>query len=127
VHWQLPSSATTEEREGLFFKFLQHVLNTCERFGCEEGKEWSCTIGMNKKGGMKYDEFEHYIVPLFPDLENTLGKCILIKVDSGPGCNGWDLLHLCWFRSVNIYSGLLNATSIQQKTDINYGLFKGIV
>ncbi len=36
---------------------------------------------------MDNEEFERYIdnsiVPLFPDLENTPGKCILLKVDSG--------------------------------------------
>jgi hypothetical protein len=38
---------------------------------------------------MNYEEFEHYIdngiVLLYPDLEETPGKCILLKVDSGHG------------------------------------------
>ncbi len=41
---------------------------------------------MNGKGGMNNEEFERYIDnsidPLFPDLEDTPGKCILLKVDS---------------------------------------------
>jgi hypothetical protein len=44
---------------------------------------------MNEKGGMNNEEFECYIdnsiLPLFPDLEDTPGKCILFKVDSGHG------------------------------------------
>jgi hypothetical protein len=36
VRWQLPLSATAEERKRLCFKFLHHVLNTRGRFGCEE-------------------------------------------------------------------------------------------
>ena len=72
VHWQLPSSATSEERERLRFEFLRHVLNTHGRFGCEDKREWPCTIGMNEKGGMNNEEFERYvdnsIVPLFSDL-----------------------------------------------------------
>jgi hypothetical protein len=44
---------------------------------------------MNEKGGMNNEEFERYIdnsnVPLFPDLEDTPGKCILLKVDSACG------------------------------------------
>jgi hypothetical protein len=44
---------------------------------------------MNEKGIMNNEEFECYIansiVPLFPDLEDTPGKCILLKVDSGRG------------------------------------------
>ena len=39
VHWQLPSSATLEERERLCFEFLQHVLNTHCRFSCEDKRE----------------------------------------------------------------------------------------
>jgi hypothetical protein len=84
--------AATIERDSrrkkrLCSKFLRHVLNTRGRFGCEEWREWPCTIGMNGKGGMNNEEFERYIdnsfVPLFPDLEDMPGKCILLKVDSG--------------------------------------------
>ncbi len=83
-------------------------------------------VGMNEKGGMNDEEFEcsvnNSIVPLFPDLKDTPGKRILLKVDSGPGRNGQDLLNKCRFRGIFIYPGLPNATSsVQQKTDINYG------
>jgi hypothetical protein len=44
---------------------------------------------MNGKGGMNNEEFEHYIDnsigPLFPNLEDTPGKSILLKIDSGCG------------------------------------------
>jgi hypothetical protein len=44
---------------------------------------------MNEKGGMNKVEFERYIdnniVPLFPNLEDMPGKCILLKVDSSRG------------------------------------------
>ena len=86
---------------------------------------------MKKKGGMNDEKFERYvgnsIVPLFPDLEDVPGKRILLKVDSGPGLNGRDLLNKCRFRGIFIYPGLPNATSMQQKMDINYGPFKGVV
>jgi hypothetical protein len=85
---------------------------------------------MNEKGGVNDKEFECYIeniiIPLFPNLKDTPGKCILLKVDSVHGCNWWDLLSICWFRGVYIYPGLPNSTSMQQETDI-YGLFKGVV
>jgi hypothetical protein len=94
---QLPSSATTKERKRLCFKFLHHVLKTRGRFGCEEWREWLCTVGMNGKGGMNSKEFECYIdnsiVPLFPDLEDTPGEGILLKIDSSCSCNWWDLLN----------------------------------
>jgi hypothetical protein len=41
---------------------------------------------MNGEGGMNNEEFERHIdnsiVPLFPNFEDTPGKCILLKVDS---------------------------------------------
>ena len=41
---------------------------------------------MDEKGGMNNEEFECYIdnsiVPIFPDLEDMPGKCILLKVGS---------------------------------------------
>ncbi len=84
------------------------------------------------KGGMNNEEFEHYIdnsiVPLFPNLEDMSGKCILLNIDSGRGWNWRDLLNKCWFRGVYIYLGLPNSTSMQQETEINfYGPFKGFV
>jgi hypothetical protein len=87
---------------------------------------------MNGKGGMNNKEFERYIdnciVPLFPDLEDMPGKWILHKVDSGCGCNWWDLLNKCRFRGAYIDPGLPSSTSMQQETDINfYGPFKGVV
>ncbi len=86
VHWQLTLSAMAEERKRLCFKFLRHMLNTRGRFG-----EWLCTVGMNGKGGVNNKEFECYIdnsiISLFPNLEDMPGKCVLLKVDSGCGCN----------------------------------------
>jgi hypothetical protein len=82
--------------------------------------------------GTKNKEFERHIdnsiAPLFLDLKDMPGKCILLKVDSGHGCNLRDLLNKCRFRGVYIYPGLLNSTSTQHETDINfYGPFKGVI
>jgi len=86
---------------------------------------------MNEKGGMTNNEFEKYIdnsiIPLYPNLEDTPGKRVLLNVDSGPGHNGRELLVKCHFRGLYIYPGLPNATSVQQKTDLNYGPFKSVV
>jgi hypothetical protein len=88
---------------------------------------------MNGKGCINNKEFERYddnsIAPFFPDLEDTPGKYILLKVDSGHSCDWWDLLNKCWFRGVYIYPSLLNSTSMKQETDdINFhGPFKGVV
>jgi len=80
---------------------------------------------------MTNDELEKYIdnsiIPLYPNLKDTPGKRILLKVDSGPGRNGRDLLAKCCFRGLYIYPGLPNATSVQQEMDLNYGPFKSVV
>ncbi len=110
IHWQLPTAVTSEDREKLRFDFLRHVSSTRGRFGCEEERVWPCTIGMNEKGGMNDEEFDKYIdnsiVPLYPDLEDTQGKRVLLKVDSGSGLNGRDLLNKARFRGVYLFPGL---------------------
>ncbi len=55
------------------------------------------------------------------------GKRVLLKVDSGPGCNGRDLLNKARFQGVYLFPGLPNATSVQQEADVNYGPFKSVV
>jgi hypothetical protein len=131
IHWQLPTAVTTEDREKLWFDFLRHVSSTRGRFGCEEERVWPCMIGLNKKGGMNDEEFDNYIdnsiVPLYLDLEDTPGKRVLLKVDSGPGRNGRDLLNKARFQGVYLFPGLPNATSVQQETDTNYGPFKSVI
>jgi hypothetical protein len=47
-HFQLPTSATAEEREKVRYEFLIHILDTRGIFGCEEERSWPCTIGMNE-------------------------------------------------------------------------------
>jgi len=42
-HFQLPTSATAEEREKVRYEFLTHILDTCGRFGCVEERRWPCT------------------------------------------------------------------------------------
>jgi len=102
--FQLPKSATAEEREKVRYEFQTHILDIRGRFGCVEERRWPCTIGMNEKGGMTDDEFEKYIdnsiALLYPDLADTPGKRVLLKVDSGPGRNGRELLMKCRFHGL---------------------------
>ena len=131
VHFQLPMSATSAEREKLRYNFCLHLKNTCGQFGHDEVQEWPCGIGMNEKGGMNDKEFCKYlnntIYPLFPDMEDVSGKRVLLKVDSGPGCNCMDLLVEARFHGLYVFPGLPNATSVQQETDRNYGPFKCVI
>ena len=131
VHHQLPTLATIAEHKKLWYDFCQHLKKTRGWFGHDEVRERPCGIGMNEKGGMNDEEFEWYInntiIPLFPDMEDTTGKRVLLKVDSGPGRNFMSLLVSCKFHGLYLFPGLPNATSVQQETDRNYGLFKKVV
>ncbi len=63
---------------------------------------------------------EHSIVPLFPNVElDEPRRRVLLKVDSGPGHNGIELLLKARFREIYIYPGLPNATSVKQEMDIS--------
>ncbi len=86
--------------------------------------EWE--RGMNNEGFER--NIDNSIVTLFPDHEDMPGNCILLKIESGRGCNLRDLLNKCWFRGVYIYPSLPKSTPMQQETDINfYGPFKSVV
>jgi hypothetical protein len=130
-HWQLPTTVMVAKRENIKLLFLCHIQNTRGKFGYKEEKIWPATTCMNKKGGMRDVKFERYvensIKPLFPDLEDTPGQCMPLKVDSVLGWNCKELLAKCKFSGVYIYPGLLNATAVQQETDQNYGPFKSVV
>jgi hypothetical protein len=58
-HFQLPMSATAEEREKIRYKFLTHILDTRIKFSCTEERSWPCTIEINKKGGMTDKELRN--------------------------------------------------------------------
>ncbi len=110
---------------------MTHIQSTRGWFGYGKERIFSATIGINEKGGVTDVEFDRYIknsvVPLFPDLADMPGKRGLLKVDSGPGRNGRDLMLKARFRGVYIYTGLPNATSVQQETDVSYRPFMNVV
>ena len=70
------------EKVSYFYKVLGN-------FVWNEEKQWPFTIGTNKKGGMDDEEFLNYfkdsLVLLYPDIKDEYGKCVMPKVESGPG------------------------------------------
>jgi hypothetical protein len=76
-------------------------------------------------------EFEKYINnvidDMFPDMEDILGKRILLKVDSRPGRNCAAMLVKVKFKGLYIHPGLPNATAIHQEMAQSYGPFKSAV
>ena len=127
-HWQLPTAATSADREKVRLDFFWHFRKTPGRFGWLEKREFPATIGLNEKEGMNDIEFEKYVennlLHLFPDVIDEPGKRVCLKVDNSPGCNGRSLLLKMRFKGWYMYPGLPNATSVQQETDINYGPFR---
>ena len=130
AHFHVPTSSTTAEQEKVRFNFCLHIKKTCGQFGHDEVQEWPCGIGMNKKGGMNNKEFDCYIkntiMPLFLDVEDKSSKGVLLRFDSGPGPNCMKMLCKARYCGVMIFSGLPNASSVQQETDRNYDLFKSM-
>jgi hypothetical protein len=57
-------------------------------------------------------------------MEDKLGKRVLLKVKSGPGCTWMDLLFKACFCIPYIFPSLPNTTSEQQEMDHSYRQFK---
>ena len=85
---------------------------------------------MNKKGGIDDIKFENFIqsaiIPLYPDVSNTKGKRVLIKLDRGPGRTNPDLLASLRTLGFVLYPVVPNTTAVSQETDQVYRLFKSI-
>jgi hypothetical protein len=83
---------------------------------------------MNEKAGMNSIELQKYIdnaiLPLYPDMANTPGKRVLLKVDSGPGRNNIEMLADLRLQGCYLVAGVPNTTAVTQETDQNYGPFK---
>ena len=131
THFQLVNQATTEDGSKLQFKFFKHIRYTCGKFGRAEAKDVPCTVVMNEKGGMNDVEFKKYINnvinDMFPDMEDIPGKCVLLKMNSGPGRNCATMLVKAKFKGLYIYPWPSNAMAVHQETDQSYGPFKLVV
>ena len=83
---------------------------------------------MNAKGGMDENEFELYliggIVLLYPDVEDTKVKLVLIKINSGPSRLNMKMIARLRNLGFILYTGVSNTTSVTQETDQSYGIFK---
>jgi hypothetical protein len=117
-----PTSVTATECKKLHFDFCCHIKNSRNQFGHDKIWEWPCGIGTNEKNGMNNKEFNTYvdngICPLYPDMEDTLGKCILLKVDSGSSRNFIDLLVKARFYSLYIFPCPMPAPCSRRQTTI---------
>ena len=83
---------------------------------------------MNEKAGMNAVELdkciENSLLPLFPDIQDTERKSVILKVDSGPGRMNEEMLAKLRLQGFYLVPGVPNTTSKTQETDQNYGPFK---
>jgi hypothetical protein len=129
LHFQLKTMAQTSERERMSIEWFRGTKTVFAQFGHSEKKSFSCTFGMNEKAGMNEVELEKYIansiLPLFPDLADSPGLRVILKLDSGPGRMNICMLARLRLQGVYIVPGVPNTTGATQETDQNYGPFKG--
>ncbi len=96
AHFQLKSLAQTAEGQRMSVDWFTHTKSVMGRFGHPTRRSLPCTFGMNEKAGMNSVELEKYmrnsIIPLYPDIDDTPLKRVVLKIDSGPGRTNVEML-----------------------------------
>ena len=77
---------------------------------------------MDDQEFLKY--FKNSRVPSYPDVKDEAGKCVILKVDSGPWRLNSDLLAYARNLGSIIFPIVPNITTVTQETDQNYGPLK---
>jgi len=87
-HFQLKSLAQEDATQRISVDWFIHAHNVYGKFGHTEEHVLPTTFGLNQKGGMNSIEVDecikNAILPLYPDVADVSGKCVILKVDSGP-------------------------------------------
>jgi hypothetical protein len=116
------------EGQRISVDWFQNTKKVIGKFGFPTRRPLPCTFGMNERAGMNAVELEKYmknsILPLYPDIEDTPGKRVLIKVDSGPGRLNVEMLADLRLQGLYLVPGVPNTTAKTQETDQNYGVYK---
>ena len=127
-HFQLKTMAKIDENQRLSVDWFLTTKNIIAKFGHESRRAFPCTFGMNEKAGMNAVELDKYIqnsiLPLYPDIEDTERKRVIMKVDSGPGRMNEEMLAHLRLKGFYLIPGVPNTTGKTQETDQNYGPFK---
>ncbi len=97
-------------------------------FGHDKVKTFSSTFGLNKNGRMDKEELKKYsyinVIPLYQDVCNIIGKCILVKIDSGPRRMILELIAQLQLMGFYLFPCIPNTAGVTQETHKKYGLFK---
>jgi len=128
-HFQLKSMAQTDEGQRMSVDWFANSKNMVAKFGHPSPQSLPCAFRMNEKAGMNSVELEKYmrcsILPLCPDVADVKGKCVIVKVDSGPGRTNIEMLASLRLQGLCLVPGVPNITGKTQETDQNCGPFKG--
>ena len=128
VHFQLKTSAKSQDRERFNVEFMVHAQDVNVQFGHKEVRSFPCSFGLNDKAGMNAEGLEKYFykvtLPLYPDLEDVPPKRVIVKVDSGPRRMHLPMLASLRLKGVYVVPGLPNSMGKTQETEQNYGPFK---
>ncbi len=128
LHFQFKTTAKTNEGQRISIDWFRVCPRVRGKFGHEVPKDFPVTFGMNEKGGMNSVELQKYmktaIFPLYPDIADTPGKRVLLKVDSGPGRMNVEMLADLRLQGMYLMPGVPNTTQVTQETDQSYGQYK---
>jgi len=129
--------ASGAENPKLQQRFLLNMHQVKGRFGyppVEEGKDsraFSTHVAFSKEGSVDTEILtyfiEYHIHQLYPDVEDTPGKRVLLKAYLGPG--RWNTAFRTIARRLGIYffPGLPNGTELGQEMDQLFGVLKSIM
>jgi hypothetical protein len=128
-HFQFMTLAQSDDSMRMRMDMAEYSPDILCKFGRETAPQpTAISYGMNEKGGMDEIEFKKYIknsiLHLYSDACDVPGKCVIIKVDSGPGRLNTELLAELRLMGFYLYPGDPNTTAVTQETDHNYGPFK---
>ena len=94
------------------------------KFGRGKAQEWSSRIACNHKAGVDDLMFRRWIVEvvvdLYPDLQDSEGKRILIVVDGGVGRVNEDTVDFCRSKGIDLFPKVPHTTAVTQEMDRLY-------
>lgn len=111
--------------------FAATVPQLKARYGYSATRYHNIPFAMNAKGGMNKEMlvefFDRVVLPLYPDAADNERSRLLIKIDSGPGCNNPDCLTRLRARGGYLYPGLPNGTECGQECDQLFAFLKRLI
>ena len=127
---QFPTKAKDPRRYKLHASLMESLKQVQGRFGFPVSRWFDTGFGMNPKGGMDKEGFYKYITEfvlrLYPDAEDSPGKRVLIKIDSGPGRMYPQLQQQLRARGFCVFPGVPNGTEVGQEMDQLYAHMKSL-